>query len=348
MKKILSLIISAVLLASTVFMTASADDNTENNVCYLKPVIGSSRMQYAELYPLNLTDGNRNLRATSYFIDHFEPDELFRIDLCADYTISEVAIYTNHSTKPRNLAVDVWSNGKWVRVAQDFDIEPNEYPISYYFDEIDASYIQISTNELPYAPDDMPSENYSFTLGEVEAYHTLGISNAEKSQSYENTPRGKKDIPVPAPVNEYFFKQGLRTDTSVSPAIPENALLSFVSQYEQGKYSEQDIKYLNALYGNSASTGNSISMSGSSSFKSGTGKANAGEVKNQSGNAAENGIIQLSGKTHSVNSPQTAKKSYAYETSVDLNPILLYGGIALVAVGAAAFAVVIILSKRKK
>ena len=342
MKKILSLIISAVLLASMVFMTASAADNTENNVCYLKPVIGSSRMQYAELYPLNLTDGNRNLRASSYFIDHVEPYEWFRIDLCADYTVSEVAIYTNHSTKPKNLAVDVWSNGKWVRVAQDYDIEPNEFPISYYFDEIDASYIQISTNELPNAPDDMPSENYAFTLGEVEAYHTLGISKAEKSQSFEKTPKGKKSIPAPAPVNEYFFKQGLRADTAVSPAVPENALLSFVSQYELGKYSEQDIKYLNALYKNSASTGNSISMAGSTALKNDTG------VKNQSNGISESNVTLLSGTARSYNNPQAAKKSYRYETSIDLNPILLYGGIALIAVGAVIFTVVIILSKRKK
>lgn len=263
MKRVISIISALAILVGSLLINASAEDIDTKNVCYKKPVLGSSRLQEAEMYPLNLTDGNRNLRASSYFLDLSDPYEWFRIDLGADYTISEVVIEVRHDFKPKSLAVDVWSNGKWVRVAEDYNITPSEYPCVYYFDEIDASYIMISTNEIPSCNEGTPVDVLAFTLSEVEAYHTKNISAEEKAVSIEKVPDGKKKIPTPEPLNEYLFKAGLRTDSSVSPTIPEDALMSFVGQYELDDYTSADLKYINAIYKNAKEEGNTISFGGS-------------------------------------------------------------------------------------
>lgn len=268
MKKILSVLITAVLLANLITGSVCTDAAAAENICLNKPVICSSRLQYNELYPHNLTNGNRALRASSYYIDLDNPYEWFRINLNGSYMISQISVYTSGNITPSNLAVDIWSGGKWVRVVRDYNISAADYPRNYYFGEIDASYIQISTNGIPNAPSQVPQDAYAFSLSEVEAYHNVNASEDKKTNLIEDIPSGENEIPMPEDISLFLFKQGLKTDPSVCPYIPENELNSPAGQYELSDYSAADIKYLKAIYRNAKYTGNTISMAGSARLKS--------------------------------------------------------------------------------
>lgn len=321
MKRILSFLFVLVLTTAVFTLPACAQDITSVNVCYRRPVTSSSRMQINEIYPLNLTDGNYNLRASSYTMDLENPYEWFRIDLGADYTISEIVVSTTANMSPKSLAIDVWSNGKWVRVVQDYGIETADFPKVYYFDEIDASYIQLSVNELPNVPADAQAVNlYLFSLSEVEAYHTVDISDNEKSASFESVPDGAPVIPVPADVNPLFFKQGKRDNSTVGQQIPENDLTSFMGQFDGFMYYDTDIAYFKSLYAEDRETADWIA-------------------------AAKTPHYTLEGaniKSAAIND------EYYFETSVDWNPILFYSGITLIALGIVGIIITLICTIVKK
>jgi len=260
MKKIICVIVSMVLLTQSALFCFSAETTDKVNVCLNKTVIGSSRLQYNELYPHNLTDGDKSLRASSYFIDLENPYEWFRINLSGECSISQITVSVSGGILPSNLAVDVWSDGKWVRLVRDYNIAPSDYPLSYNFGEIKASYIQLSTNGIPNAPADVPESVYVFSLSEVEAFYEENITAQD---NIEKVPDGQKDIPIPKAVNQFLFEQGLKEDSTVSPYIPNNVLESSVGQYENYNYSVEDIEYLKSMYKNHKYTGNTISMAGS-------------------------------------------------------------------------------------
>lgn len=260
MKKIICVIVSMVLLTQSALFCFSAETTDKVNVCLNKTVIGSSRLQYNELYPHNLTDGDKSLRASSYFIDMENPYEWFRINLSGEYLISQITISVSGEILPSNLAVDVWSDGKWVRLVRDYNISASDYPINYFFGEIKASYIQISTNGIPNAPEDVPESVYAFSLSEVEAFYEKDVI---ANNNIEKLPNGAEDIPKPRDINEFLFEQGLKEDPSVSPYIPNDVLESTVGQYEKFNYTAEDIKYLKSMYKNTKYTGNTISMAGS-------------------------------------------------------------------------------------
>ena len=260
MKKIICVIISMVLLTQSALFCFSAENTDKVNICLNKTVVSSSRLQYNELYPHNLTDGNKVLRASSYFIDLENPYEWFRINLSGEYLISQITISVSGEILPSNLAVDVWSDGKWVRLVRDYNITANDYPISYNFNEIKASYIQVSTNSIPNAPDDVPESVYAFSLSEVEGFY---VKDAVANNNIENLPSGAEDIPMPKDINEFLFEQGFKEDSSVSPYIPNDALKSTLGQYENFNYTSEDIKYLKSMYKNSKYTRNTISVAGS-------------------------------------------------------------------------------------
>ncbi len=318
MKRIISFLFVLLLLLTVFSFSAAADDISSLNVCYRKPVTSSSRMQFNEIYPLNLTDGNYGLRASTHKMDILNPYEWFRIDLGADYTISEIVISAIAELTPRSMAIDVWSNGKWVRVVQDYNIETADYPKVYYFDEIDASYIHISTSELTNMPSG--STEYVFSIAEVEAYHTKGISDAEKAVSFEATPQGASEIPVPQDMNALLFRQGKRSDGSSTQDIPEDDLLSFMGQHEGSLYYKTDIDYLKSVYG---------SDSASISYV-------------LSARAQSAGKPDITYKTAAIND------DYYYETAVDWNPILLYGGIALIGLGVIGIVITLIVTIIRK
>ena len=267
MKKLLSVLITAALLTNLITGSVRTDAAAAENICLNKSVICSSRLQYNELYPHNLTNGNRALRASSYYIDHDIPYEWFRINLNGSYVISQISVYTSGNITPSNLAVDVWNGGKWVRIVRDYNISAADYPRNYYFGEISASYIQISTNGIPCAPSEVPQDAYAFSLSEVEAYHNVNAGEDKKTNLIEDIPSGGNEIPMPEDINSFLFKQGLKSDPSAYPDIPENDLSSPSGQYVLSDYSAADIKYLKAVYKNSKYTGNTISMAGSSHLK---------------------------------------------------------------------------------
>lgn len=262
MKKIFSLLIAVILFTESFFSSCNVYAESMVNICQNKNVISSSRLQYNELYPHNLTDGDENLRASSYFIDLDNPYEWFRIDLAGEYAITQITVCVSGEIIPSNLAIDVWSNGKWVRVVSDYSIDRNSYPINYYFDEINASYIQISSNGIPSAPEDVPESAYAFSLSEVEAYYVSDIPEDKKIGMIEDAPSGTKEIPIPESIDEFLFKQGLISDSTACPQIPEDAFTSDVGQFDAYNYSAEDIKYLKAIYKNSKYTGNTISLAG--------------------------------------------------------------------------------------
>ena len=59
---------------------------------------------------------------------------------------------------------------------------------------------------------------------------------------------------MPAAINEYFFKQGDRTDDSVSPVIDESALIVTEAPYDRCTYTEQDEAFVKTLYGEKIQT----------------------------------------------------------------------------------------------
>ena len=262
MKKIFSFLIAVILFTESFCGSFVVSAESMENICHNKNVVSSSRLQYNELYPHNLTDGDESLRASSYFIDLDNPYEWFRIDLAGEYAITQITVYVSGEIIPSNLSIDVWSNGAWVRVICDYNIDINSFPINYYFDEIKASYIQISSNGIPSAPEYVPESAYAFSLSEVEAYYVSDISEDKKMGMIEEVPLGSVEIPKPESIDEFLFKQGFISDSSVCPDIPEDVFVSDVGQFETYNYSAQDIKYLKAIYKNSKYTGNTISLAG--------------------------------------------------------------------------------------
>ena len=222
---------------------------------------------------------------------------------------------------PKSLAVDVWSNGKWVRVVQDYGISTANFPKVYYFDEIDASYIQLSVNELPNVPADAQAVNlYSFSLAEVEAYHTTDISEDEKAASFEAVPDGAPVIPTPADVNPLFFKQGQRSNAAVGQQIPENDLTSFMGQFDGSKYYDTDIEYLKSVYADDQGTLEWANAAKTPQYNLDAPKTNRAAINDE----------------------------YYFESSVDWNPILFYGGIALIALGVVGIIITLICTAVKK
>lgn len=236
------------LLVAIMPVTAFAnEEDADKNVCLGKPVVLSTRYEFAPVYVNNIVDGDMYTRTSTMPQNSDGNYQWFQIDLCANYTISEVVleVLPGCDGDPKSLAVDVYSDGKWVRVAQKYNLEAEDYPMNLYFDEIDCSYIRVATNEIT-----EPEAERSFVgLSEIQAYHTKNISKKEIKDSFMDVPEGKDEIPMPTAINEYFFKQGDRTDFSVSPAIDESALIVTEVPYNRCTYTEQDEAFVNILYG---------------------------------------------------------------------------------------------------
>lgn len=252
MKKLISCLIIVLLVAVMPVTAFANDEDADKNVCLGKPVVLSTRYEFAPVYVNNIVDGDMYTRTSTMPQNSDGKYQWFQIDLCANYTISEVVleIVPGCDGDPKSLAVDVYSNGKWVRVAQKYNIEAEDYPMNLYFDEIDCSYIRVATNEIT-----EPEAERSFVgFSEIQAYHTKNISAREIKDSFMDVPEGKEEIPMPAAVNEYFFKQGERTDDSVNPVIDESALIVAETPYDRCTYTEQDAVFVKTLYGEEISS----------------------------------------------------------------------------------------------
>ena len=236
------------LFVAVMPVTAFAiEEDADKNVCLGKPVVLSTRYEFAPVYVNNIVDGDMYTRTSTMPQNSDGNYQWFQVDLCANYTISEVVleVLPGCDGDPKSLAVDVYSEGKWVRVAQKYNLEAEDYPMNLYFDEIDCSYIRVATNEIT-----EPEAERSFVgLSEIQAYHTKNISKKEIKDSFMDVPEGKDEIPMPTAINEYFFKQGERTDYSVSPAIDESALVVTEVPYDRCSYTEQDEAFVKTLYG---------------------------------------------------------------------------------------------------
>lgn len=236
------------LLVAIMPVTAFAnEEDADKNVCLGKPVVLSTRYEFAPVYVNNIVDGDMYTRTSTMPQNSDGNYQWFQIDLCANYTISEVVleVLPGCDGDPKSLAVDVYSDGKWVRVAQKYNLEAEDYPMNLYFEEIECSYIRVATNEIT-----EPEAERSFVgLSEIQAYHTKNISKKEIKSSFMDVPEGKAEIPMPTTINEYFFKQGERTDYSVSPAIDESALIVTEVPYDRCTYTEQDEAFVKTLYG---------------------------------------------------------------------------------------------------
>lgn len=247
MKKIISclmIFLLSTLMSVTVF---AYEEDADKNVCLGKPVVLSTRYEFAPVYVNNIVDGDMYTRTSTMPQNSDGNYQWFQIDLCANYTISEVIleIVPGCDGDPKSLAVDVYSGGKWVRVAQKYNVEAEDYPMNLYFEEIECSYIRVATNELT-----EPDAERSFVgFSEIQAYHTKNISKKEIKNSFMDVPEGKKEIPMPTAINEYFFKQGERTDYSVCPTIDESALIVTEVPYDRCTYTEQDDTFVKTLYG---------------------------------------------------------------------------------------------------
>ncbi len=247
MKKIISCLMIALLVAVMPVTAFASEEDADKNVCLGKPVVLSTRYEFAPVYVNNIVDGDMYTRTSTMPQNSDGNYQWFQIDLCANYTISEVVleVLPGCDGDPKSLAVDVYSDGKWVRVAQKYNIEAEDYPMNLYFDEIDCSYICVATNEIT-----EPEAERSFVgLSEIQAYHTKNISKKEIKDSFMDVPEGKDEIPMPTAINEYFFKQGDRTDYSVSPTIDESALIVTEVPYDRCTYTEQDEVFVKTLYG---------------------------------------------------------------------------------------------------
>ena len=247
MKKIISCLMIALFVAVMPVTAFAIEEDADKNVCLGKPVVLSTRYEFAPVYVNNIVDGDMYTRTSTMPQNSDGNYQWFQVDLCANYTISEVVleVLPGCDGDPKSLAVDVYSEGKWVRVAQKYNLEAEDYPMNLYFDEIDCSYIRVATNEIT-----EPEAERSFVgLSEIQAYHTKNISKKEIKDSFMDVPEGKDEIPMPTAINEYFFKQGERTDYSVSPAIDESALVVTEVPYDRCSYTEQDEAFVKTLYG---------------------------------------------------------------------------------------------------
>ena len=252
MKKIISCLMIALLVAVMPVTAFANEEDADKNVCLGKPVVLSTRYEFAPVYVNNIVDGDTYTRTSTMPQNSDGSYQWFQVDLCANYTISEVVleVLPGCDGDPKSLAVDVYSDGKWVRVAQKYNIEAKDYPMNLYFEEIDCSYIRVATNEIT-----EPEAERSFVgLSEIQAYHTKNISKKEMKDSFMDVPQGKDEIPMPMAINEYFFKQGERADYSVSPTIDESALVVTEVPYDRCTYTEQDEAFVKTLYGEKIQT----------------------------------------------------------------------------------------------
>jgi len=252
MKKIFACLMVAFFVLIMPFTSFADEEDADKNICLGKPVLMSSRYEFAPVYVNNIVDGDMYTRTSTMPQNSDGNYQWFQIDLCANYTISEVVleVLPGCDGDPKSLAVDVYSDGKWVRVAQKYNLEAEDYPMNLYFEEIDCSYIRVATNEIT-----EPEAERSFVgLSEIQAYHTKNISKKEIKSSFMDVPEEKAEIPMPTTINEYFFKQGERTDYSVSPAIDESALIVTEVPYDRCTYTEQDEAFVKTLYGDKIQT----------------------------------------------------------------------------------------------
>lgn len=256
MKKLISAFLCLIFMFMIPLNVLADDGKSEKNICYKKPVTVSTRYEFPLVYLNNVVDGDFNTRTSTDTQDLYGNHQWFRIDLCANYTISEVLIHamTEAGGVAKNIAVDVWSDGKWVRVAQKFNIQKEDYPIVFYFDDIDCSYIQVSTNE---STSEKAASSW-FGLSEIQAYHTSNILESEKEKSFEKTPEGKEEIPIPEDIDSMFSKQGSKEDTSVYNYIEPDSLKLPESQYDRTIYSFGDIAFLKKLYDNTEKTNSPV------------------------------------------------------------------------------------------
>ena len=258
MKKLISIII-CIVLCFVFSLTLYADDSkTEKNVCYKKPVTVSTRYEFPQVYLNNVVDGDLNTRTSTDTQDLYGDNQWYRVDLCANYTISEVLIgaLIPAGGVAKNIAIDVWSNGQWVRVGQKFNIADEDYPLTFYFDEIDCSYISVSTNE----PTSQKAASSWFGLSEIQAYHTTNISDSEKKSSFEDVPSGSEEIPTPEKINEYLLKQGSKEDTAIYQYIEPDSLKLPESVYDRTMYSFSDIAYVQKLYANTEKSNSQVNV----------------------------------------------------------------------------------------
>lgn len=247
MKKMILCLIIALFVAMIPVTAFANEEDADKNVCLGKPVVLSTRYEFAPVYVNNIVDGDMYTRTSTMPQNSDGNYQWFQVDLCANYTISEVVleIVPGCDGDPKSLAVDVYSDGKWVRVAQKYNIEAEDYPMNLYFEEIDCSYIRVATSEIA-----EPEAERSFVgFSEIQAYHTTNISEKEIKDSFMEVPEGKEEIPMPMAINEYFFKQGDRADYSVSPTIDESALIVTEMPYDRCTYTEQDETFVETLYG---------------------------------------------------------------------------------------------------
>lgn len=258
MKKLISAVLCLIFIFMISFNVFADDGKSEKNLCYKKPVTVSTRYEFPQVYLNNVVDGDLNTRTSTDTQDLYGDNQWFRVDLCATYTVSEVLIgaLTPAGGVAKNIAVDVWSKGKWVRVAQKFNIEEKDYPISFYFDEIDCSYIQVSTNE----PTSEKAASSWFGLSDIQAYHTSNIINSEKEKSFEAVPDGKEEIPMPEDIDAMFLTQGLRDDSSVFKYIEPDSLKLPESMYDRTIYTFGDVTFLKKLYKNTEKTNSPVDV----------------------------------------------------------------------------------------
>lgn len=258
MKKLISIVV-CIVLCFVFSLTSYADDSkSDKNVCYKKPVTLSTRYEFPQVYLNNVVDGDLNTRTSTDTQDLYGDNQWYRVDLCANYTISEVLIgaLIPAGGVAKNIAIDVWSNGQWVRVGQKFNITDEDYPLTFYFDEIDCSYISVSTNE----PTSEKAASSWFGLSEIQAYHTTNISDSEKKSSFEEIPSGREEIPTPEKINEYLLKQGSKEDSAVYQYIEPDSLKLPESVYDRTMYSFSDIAYVQKLYNDTEKNNSQVNV----------------------------------------------------------------------------------------
>ena len=263
MKKLIS-ILFCIVLAFGFSLSVYADEVTEKNVCYNKPVTVSTRYEFPQVYLNNVVDGDLNTRTSTDTQDLYGDNQWYRVDLCANYTISEVLIgaLVPAGGVAKNIAIDVWSNGQWVRVGQKFNIADEDYPLTFYFDEIDCSFNEILPDSFPYLnePTSEKAASSWFGLSEIQAYHTTNISDSEKKSSFEEVPSGREEIPTPEKINEYLLKQGSKEDSAVYQYIEPDSLKLPESVYDRTMYSFSDIAYVQKLYNDTEKNNSQVNV----------------------------------------------------------------------------------------
>lgn len=203
-------------------------DVDENDVCLNKATLSSTRWEVEGKLISNLTSGSYKDQAVVAELGSASDNEIgwFQVNLGGDYTINKISYSTLSDGFPIDVAVDVWSSGKWVRVGQRFDLTQGKQ--EFYFDDIACNRIRISAKNVAKDPN---GDSY-YKLTEIEAYLVDGVTDAQKAQAVQESPDAERELPTPDPINSCMDKVGARDNADLISPLNEDGLEPMKSDAE--------------------------------------------------------------------------------------------------------------------